>query len=71
MRIEVLETFRHNGWQYSKGDVMTVDDDIGKLACGHGWARDTDDVVETGQFTPGARAIQPENVRHDVGDSNG
>ena len=71
VRLEVLDDFRHEGRQYTKGDIVSVERSLAAIACDNGWGRDLDGEYKTEAFTPGVRAIQPENVRHDVGDSNG
>lgn len=48
---------------FHEGDQVTVDEDIGRLACAHGWAEDLDGNVETGERIPGASGeIVPDNV---------
>ncbi len=64
MRVEILEerisdtdpaTGRH--YAQSRGDVVTVPDDVGRRWCAYGWAKDLDGKVETGERIPGTRDV--------------
>ena len=49
---------------FVKDDIATVDDDIGALACQHGWAEDVSGATVTGARVAGANGlIQPRNVK--------
>lgn len=63
MRIEVLETFLHQGQRFEKGEVRAIEDNAGVAFCTAGMARDTDGVAATGELNPHQRVtIQPDNV---------
>lgn len=63
MRVEVTEDIlRDKGYNQVKGDIITVPDEIGQAWCAHGWAKDTEGVVPTGE-----RVVQGVIVRpHDT-----
>lgn len=44
------------------GDIKSVGDNFGKLACSLGWARDMDGVVETGQKSTRRVTVTPQNI---------
>ena len=73
MKIEVTEeVLKINvGGQlvtFAKGDQVTVDDDIGELACAHGWAKDLAKKVKTGDRVPGASSkIVPDTITQKAG----
>lgn len=48
MKIEILEDFKHDRDQYSKGETRVVDQDLGEYFCKVGWAKDSDGKVKTG-----------------------
>ncbi len=47
MKIEILESFKHDGEEFVKDDTRTVDDELGAYFCSAGWAKDCDGKVET------------------------
>jgi len=51
MKVEILEEtgVKHAGVHYASGDHVTVSDELGRMFCGAGWARDLADEVETGE----------------------
>ena len=52
---------------YTKGDTVTVSDEVGQLCCEHGWAKDVDGNVSTGERVAGVNVrIQPDAVSQDV-----
>ena len=68
MKIEITEeTIKLNVdgklVNFVKGDVSTVSDEVGNICLGHGWAKDVDGVVETGERKPGANGpLVPDKV---------
>lgn len=64
MRVEVLEEkLRSDGFNLVKGDTVTVPDEVGTAWCGHGWARDTEGKVETGERVVIGHTLQPAKAR--------
>lgn len=49
------------------GDVLTVGDTFGKLACEMGWATDVDGNVATGERRTGAVEVTAQNVISESG----
>lgn len=47
MKIELLETVKHDGQVFTEGDIRTVDDELGAYFCRAGWSKDVDGKVET------------------------
>lgn len=44
------------------GDIKTVGDNFGALACRMGWARDVDGQVETGEKSREPVTVTPQNL---------
>ena len=50
MRVAVTEkSLRDAGYNLTEGDTITVPDEVGKVWCKHGWAKDTEGKVPTGK----------------------
>ena len=48
----------------SRGDQITVDDEVGMRAVARGWASDLDGQIQTGERVPGASAaVVPDRVK--------
>ena len=53
--------------EFVEGDEVTVEDKIGEMCCGFGWAVDIDNVVPTGIRKPGANGpIKPATVKQKI-----
>lgn len=71
MRVEITEkrlsdaceeTGRH--FLQHEGDVVTVPDSLGQKWCKHGWAKDVDGKIETGErIVTGAR-LRVDSIKH-------
>jgi hypothetical protein len=64
MRIEALENFKTGDLRVTAGDVITVDDQIGRHVCAHGWAKDVAGEVPTGQRIPGVSTLSLQDGVH-------
>lgn len=64
MKVEMLETVRHDGSEYVAGDVRVVSDDLGNYFCGNGWAKDVDGSVETAARDVNRKSLAPASVFH-------
>lgn len=65
MRVEITEKkLRDAGYNLAEGDVVTVPDEVGKAWCSHGWCRDVDGKVPTGERKVTGAEIQPAKSRH-------
>lgn len=67
MRIEAIDPIRATDddgrdLHMEPGDVRTVGDNFGKLACSLGWAKDTEGNVPTGQKSPRPVQVTPDNL---------
>ena len=67
MRIESINNIRATDDDGSPihmgpGDIKTVGENFGKLACSMGWARDVDGVVPTGERTTRRVTVTPQNI---------
>lgn len=67
MRIEAIDRIRATDddgrdLHMEPGDIRTVGDNIGKLACERGWAKDVDGKVETGEKSRDAVTVSPNNL---------
>lgn len=50
MRVQVLEQkLKSHGYSLVKDDTLTVPDEVGEAWCAHGWAKDTEGKVPTGE----------------------
>ena len=49
MKIEALENLKSDGYVLTAGDTITVPDEVGTIWCRHGWARDVDGAIPTGE----------------------
>ena len=52
MKIEILEKIMHGRDVFEAGETRMVPDDVGKLFCDCGWARDVDGNVATAERDP-------------------
>ena len=57
MRIEALENFNVGDLRVTAGDIITVEDQVGRHACAHGWAKDVAGEVPTGTRIPGVSTL--------------
>lgn len=67
MRIEAIDRIRaldddRRDLHMEPGDVKTVGDNFGKLACSMGWAKDVDGIVPTGEKSNRAVQVTPDNL---------
>ena len=78
MRVEITEerlsdtdpeTGRH--YLHEAGDVITVPDSLGKTWCKHGWAKDVDGNVPTGERKVVGAELKPASVKRTLSDSSG
>lgn len=67
MRIELLETVKHERDIYESGDVRTVPDGVGQYFCAQGWAKDVDGNVATGERDVNAARLAPVSALHVTG----
>lgn len=59
MQVEITEkALKDAGHDLRKGDRITVDDDLGKYWCKHGWAKDTSGKVKSGPRVPGVASLE-------------
>ena len=77
MRVEITEdrlsdTDPETGRHYlqREGDALTVPDALGTTWCSHGWAKDVDGNVPTGERKVVGVDLKPDNVKHTLTDSN-
>lgn len=66
MRVEITEKkLRDAGYDLVEGDTLTVPDEVGAAWCGHGWARDVEGKIATGErrVVRGLR-VNPRSARH-------
>lgn len=50
MKVEILEVrLSSDGYVGEQGDRLTVPDQVGAKWCAHGWARDLDGAIATGE----------------------
>lgn len=65
MQVEILEErLSSDGFQGSRGDRFTVPDEVGSAWCGHGWAKDVDGKVDTGDRNINPVIVNPKNLAH-------
>lgn len=57
MRVEALENIRSENFSLTKGDIITVPDELGARWCAMGWAKDTSGAVPTGERSTAPREI--------------
>lgn len=67
MRIEAIDRIRDTDddgtdLRMEPGDIKTVGDKIGKLACDMGWAKDVEGKVPTGEKRTGPVTVTPEKL---------
>lgn len=67
MRIEAIDRIRAqdddgSDLRMEPGDIKTVGDNFGALACSQGWAKDCDGKVETGEKSRDSVTVQPQNI---------
>lgn len=67
MRIEAIDKIRAtdddgSNFHMEPGDVRRCGDNLGKLACRMGWAKDVDGNVETGQKSRDPVTVTPQNL---------
>jgi len=67
MRIEAIDKIRAKDddgrdLHMEPGDIRTVGDNFGALACRMGWAKDVEGKVETGQKSRDPVTVLPQNV---------
>lgn len=70
MKVEVLEKVlrgkdRETGKHYDlvEGDRATVSEPCGRAWCAHGWVKDVDGNVETGERVVRGRKVKPDNIK--------
>jgi hypothetical protein len=67
MRVEITERkLKDCGYNLVDGDILTVPDEVGAAWCGHGWAKDVDGMMPTGQRIVHGATLQPAKARHAV-----
>jgi hypothetical protein len=73
MKIEMIETVKHERDEYLAEDQRTVPDELGAYFCANGWAKDIEGQVPTGERKTGVATVTPDNVKHTTkaGDANG
>ena len=49
MKVEILETIKHERDQFEAGETRVVPDNLGAYFCANGWAKDTEGKVETAE----------------------
>ena len=65
MRVEITEKrLRDSGYDLRAGDTLTVRAEVGRTWCAHGWARDTEGKVETGERVVVGATVEPVKARH-------
>ena len=64
MKIEMLESVKHDGGEYLQGDQRNVSDEVGAYFCGNGWAKDVDGKVATAERDVNRKVLAPANVFH-------
>lgn len=72
MRVEITESkLKDAGYDLVEGDTLTVPDEVGKAWCAHGWAKDTDGKVPTGERIVTGATLQPAKAAHKATAKNG
>ena len=64
MKIELLETVKHERDTFEKGDIRTVSDGVGNYFCSCGWAKDIDGNVTTGERNTSEVRLTPNDAFH-------
>lgn len=65
MRVEITEKkLKDGGYDLVEGDTITVPDELGAEWCRHGWAKDTDGKVPTGERIVQGAEVQPKSAKH-------
>lgn len=65
MQVEILEErLSSDGLFGTKGDRLTVPDEVGAAWCRYGWAKDMSDSVPTGERNTNPVEINPKKVQH-------
>lgn len=65
MRVKITEKkLKDAGYDLAEGDSITVSDDLGRTWCGHGWAKDLDGKVASGERKVTGAQLQPQKGRH-------
>ena len=65
MQVEILEErLSSDGFAGSKGDRLTVPDDVGSAWCIYGWAKDMAGKVDTGERNINPVTVNPKNLAH-------
>lgn len=63
MKINMLETVKHDGQTYEAEDTRTVPDGLGEYFCDMGWAKDASGAYAGGERDINKqRSIDPEKV---------
>lgn len=70
MKIKPLERFSIDGQVYHEGEVRVVSDEVGNLACEHGWAEDVDGKVATGERSTTPKTVNVKKMTHAHGASD-
>lgn len=65
--IRIREPFLHDGARYEAGEVRKVSERLALYFCGLGWAEDVAGAIETGERVPGAKQINPDDIKLEVG----
>lgn len=64
MRVEVTEkSLKDAGYDLSEGDTITVPDNVGKLWCSLGWARDTSGAIPTAPRVVRGQSVKPDSAK--------
>ena len=64
VKLEVLEKFSIDSQVYQAGEIRVVAEEVAKVACGAGWAKDLDGKIPTGVRDPSAKKLEIKPVAH-------
>lgn len=65
MRVEITEErLKDAGYNLTRGDTITVPDEVGAAWCSHGWAKDVDGNVATGERVVVGATLTPTKAQH-------
>lgn len=62
MQIKTRTKLKDAGYNLGEGDVVTVDDEIGKAWCDAGWAEDVAGAHPSAPLVPGVAAVKAEKL---------
>ncbi len=63
MQVKILEErISSDGYKFMKGDIVTLEHEIGARWCSNGWAEDMSGAVKTGMRNVNPVSVNPKTV---------